>query len=345
MKDTQRKLASIARIESVKDIEGADFIQAYQVKGWWVVDKKDSHRVGDLAVYIEADAWVPYELAPFLSKDKEPKEFNGVKGERLRTIKLRKQISQGLLLPYATMKRIAYEGEDITEELGIQKWEMPIPSQLVGQAKGYFPSFIPKTDQERIQNCFDEVKAHDEPFEVTLKLDGSSCTVYHKEGEVGVCSRNLELKINEENKDNTFIKVATASGLLDRLLSIGYNVAVQGELMGPNIQSNRENLQEHCLYIFDVFDIDKQEYLLPKERHEFLERLLSTGVDKDKVKIIPVIEKEKYVSDFNSVDDFLLYAEGESMFNKIREGVVFKSHASGFSFKSINNKYLLKFDL
>ena len=96
--EIKRKLASIQRVEEVRDIENADAIQAYRVLGWWVVDKKDAHKVGDLVVYLSLDSWVPHELAPFLSKGSVPREYNGVKGERLRTIKLRGTTSQGLLL-------------------------------------------------------------------------------------------------------------------------------------------------------------------------------------------------------------------------------------------------------
>lgn len=94
-----RKLASIKKIEEIKKIEGADKICAYRVDGWWVVDTIDRYQPGDLAVYLEIDSWVPNELAPFLSKGQEPREFNGVKGQRLRTVKLRGVTSQGLLLP------------------------------------------------------------------------------------------------------------------------------------------------------------------------------------------------------------------------------------------------------
>lgn len=96
--EIKRKLASIQRIEEIRDIENADAIQAYRVLGWWVVDKKGAHKVGDLVVYCEIDSWIPHELVPFLSKGHEPREYNRVKGERLRSIRLRGQISQGLLL-------------------------------------------------------------------------------------------------------------------------------------------------------------------------------------------------------------------------------------------------------
>lgn len=171
--EIKRKLASIQRIEEVRDIENADAIQAYRVLGWWIVDKKNAYKVGDLVVYLSLDSWVPHELAPFLSKGQEPREYNGVKGERLRTIKLRGQISQGLLLKVGeTIRELPQQfiqylpggyvqfgdlepvrlfevDTDLTNILGIQKWEPQIPAQLQGKIKGNFPSWARKTDQER----------------------------------------------------------------------------------------------------------------------------------------------------------------------------------------------------
>ena len=94
-----RKLATIRRIDALTPIDGADAIECATVGGWKVVVKKGEYTVGDLAVYCEIDSWIPTELAAFLSKGKEPREFEGIKGERLRTVKLRGQLSQGLLLP------------------------------------------------------------------------------------------------------------------------------------------------------------------------------------------------------------------------------------------------------
>lgn len=93
-----RKLASIRKIDELRPIPGADAIECALVGGWTVVVKKGEFAAGDLAVYCEIDSWIPVDLAPFLVKGKEPREFEGIKGERLRSIKLRKQISQGLLL-------------------------------------------------------------------------------------------------------------------------------------------------------------------------------------------------------------------------------------------------------
>jgi RNA ligase (TIGR02306 family) len=332
-----RKLASIRRIADILPIEGADAIEVAVVDGWKVVTKKGEYKPGDLAVYLEIDSWVPHELAPFLSKGQEPREYNGVKGERLRTVKLRGQVSQGLLLsiedvfPGADRKFWwSQVGVDVSEKLGIQKWEPEIPAQLAGQVRGLFPThLIPKTDQERIQNCFPEVQAKgDVTYEVTLKLDGTSCTIFRWEGELRVCSRNLELKVNDENKDNTL--VAMALKIADK---VKHGYALQGEVMGPGIQGNREGFKEHQFFVFDIYDIDEQEYLPPYARSNHCQTM---GIDH-----VPVFFTD--CLPMNSVDRFLVLADGPSINHKVREGVVFKCNTDpSFSFKVINNQFLLK---
>ena len=358
-----RKLASIRRIADIQPIEGADAIVVATIDGWKVVVKKGEFKVGDLAIYLEIDSWVPHELAPFLSKGHEPRDYNGVKGERLRTIKLRGQVSQGLLLSLDSVKSALFftlpeEGVDVTETLGIQKWEAPIPAQLQGQAAGTFPtSLIPKTDQERIQNCFGEIQKRAKRFatekvwnaetqtleehpvvvpedfkeptyEGTLKLDGSSCTIFRWEGELRVCSRNLELKINEENKDNTFVAMALKIG--ERIPN---GVAIQGELMGPGIQGNREGFTEHKFFVFDIFDIDMHTYINSLDR-----RVACKAWGLDHVPILGIDWKAP-----NSVEEGLALAEGPSINHKIREGLVWKCNEDpSFSFKTISNTFLLK---
>ena len=332
-----RKLASVRKIHEIASITGADAIELAKVDGWQVVVKKDEYQVNDLVIYLEIDSWVPNELAPFLSKGKEPKEFEGVKGERLRTIKLRGCLSQGLILPIINGM---IEGDDVTDFLNIKKWDRPLPAQLVGQAKGFFPEFLRKTDQERAQNLQSEIAAEHHSgslFEVTVKLDGSSITVYHKDGEVGVCSRNLELKLNEENQGNTLIKTATNTGLLSALKALGKNIAVQGELMGEGIQGNREKLSEHNIFVFDIFDIDEQRYLNPDERLEVYETLSNYGFLGSHCPLleirVPLISAD--------INNLLSYAEGESLKHPIREGLVYKRMDGKFSFKTISNKFLL----
>ena len=294
-----RKMASIRSIDNIEPITGADSIDVATVGGWKVVVKKGEFKTNDLVVYLEIDSWVPTSLAPFLSKGKEPKVFNGVEGERLRTVKLRGQISQGLLLPIdcTTISDgegnviSVSEGDDVTEFLGIQKWERPLPTQLRGQAKGNFPSFIRKTDQERCQNLQKNIFVDwkDLEWEISLKLDGSSLTGYYNNGETGICSRNLELMDNDENSGNSFIQTFNSSGLKDAIKSIGRNVAVQGEMMGEKIQGNRENLTGTILFIFDVFDIDNQQYMTPQDRLEFINLLFKNGYTGD---IAPILNSK-----------------------------------------------------
>lgn len=145
-----RELATVQKINGIKSIPEADSICAYGVQGWWVVDLIGKYNVGDLVCYLEIDSWVPTEIAPFLSKGKEPRVFEGVKGERLRTVRLKKTCSQGLLLSIDLVDSITVsEGDDVSDFLGIKKWEAPLPACLSGLAKGTFPSFLHKSDQER----------------------------------------------------------------------------------------------------------------------------------------------------------------------------------------------------
>lgn len=351
-----RKMASIRSIDNIEPITGADSIEVATVGGWKVVVKKGEFKTNDLVVYLEIDSWVPTSLAPFLSKGKEPKVFNGVEGERLRTVKLRGQISQGLLLPIdcTTISDgegnviSVSEGDDVTEFLGIQKWERPLPTQLQGQAKGNFPSFIRKTDQERCQNLQKNIFVDwkDLEWEISLKLDGSSLTGYYNNGETGICSRNLELMDNDENSGNSFIQTFNSSGLKDAIKSIGRNVAVQGEMMGEKIQGNRENLTGTILFIFDVFDIDNQQYMTPQDRLEFINLLFKNGYTGD---IAPILNSKTTLHNIgiSNITDLLSFADGgadgESINNPVREGVVFKCVTNGdISFKAISNKFLLK---
>lgn len=357
---SERKLASIRMIDSIRPIEGADAIEVATVGGWDVVVKKGEFIEGDLAVYFEIDSWIPTELAPFLSKGAIPREYMGIKGERLRTIKLRGQLSQGLLLPVKEFDGMNFilpagediahagnmhgvsEGDDVTEFLGIVKYNPPMNAQLAGVAKGNFPSFIRKTDQERAQNLTRQIKDSldkEDEYEVTMKLDGSSMTAFYNDGEVGVCSRNLQLKIDDENKGNSFVRAMFDSGLDTALVGMRRNIAVQGELMGPGIQGNRENLSENKLFVFDVFDIDTQKYLTPIERKEFMDMLTLYGVNPNKVDHVPVLGVQKLPT--GDVKELLLVADGPSIVNKVREGLVWKRVDGKFSFKTISNKYLL----
>lgn len=342
MTTINRAMATIRKVVEINPIEGADAIESVRVDGWRVVCKKGEFAVEDAVIFCEIDSWIPYELAPFLSKGKEPHEYNGVKGERLKTVKLRGSLSQGLLLPIGIVhdKMIKVCGkpsggfiseyEDVSELLNIQKWEPPFDKRLAGNAKGSFPSFLQKTDQERVQNVRDLSSHFGETFEVSIKLDGSSCTVYHNSGEVGVCSRNIDLK---EDDNNAFWAIAKQYNIPNKLKEYGKNIAVQGELIAPSIQSNHEQVTKPEWYCFSVFDIDSQECLRPA-----VARFVCKTIG---IPYVPVLHNEFWLE--HSVQELLDMAEGDGMNKGVkREGLVFKSNSSQFSFKAVSNSYLLK---
>ena len=336
-----RKMATVRKIDSLRPIVGADAIECAYVGGWTCVVKKGEYTAGDLAVYLEIDSWVPTELAPFLSKGKEPRVFDGIKGERLRTVKVRGQLSQGLLLPLeptcTNIESELIEGLDVSLPLNIVKWEMPMNAQLAGMAKGNFPSLIPKTDQERVQNLkqeIDQAITDDLQFEVTEKLEGSSMTVYLIDGEFGVCSRNLDLK---ETEDNTFWQVARRDGIEEKMRIDGHFVsfAIQGELIGPGIQGNIYKLSKPEFRVFDVYNISGGFYMNPAPRRELINVMGLLHV--------PVITNHS-LAPCGTVEERLLWAEGASAITSTqeREGIVFKQVNGGMTFKAISNRYLLK---
>lgn len=348
----ERKMATIRRIDAIAPIEGADLIHAVKIGGWTVVAQKSmGYNVGDLVVYCEIDSFIPTEIAPFLTAaGHTPKEYNGVKGERLKTKKLKGVISQGLLLPLSVLaiktdsgnymgNWEGFEGHDVSERLGIQKWEPPADYQA-SNAKGNFPHFIPKTCQERIQNIHNFEQYYGVEFEVTEKLDGSSMTVYvwdELEGEnrtrEGVCSRNLELK-NEPGV--TFWEVALRDELHNKIRSTGRNLALQGELIGPGIQGNKYKLNKHVYAVYNIYDIDRQEYLLPEERQRICSDL--------RIMHVPVLNPGFTLGPDWTIEKILKEAEFKSSLNAETEaeGYVLKRLDGHDSFKAISNKWLLK---
>jgi len=331
-----RKLATIQIISDVQPIEGADRIEVASVLGWKVVIKKDEFKPGDLAVYCEVDSFLPVKPEfEFLRKSSYKKMSDGSEGFRLKTIKLRGVISQGLLLPVSALPgypEVPPVGSDVSDLLGIVKYEPPIPAQLAGEVKGPFPGFISKTDEERVQNLIDVLPDYsDSLFYVTEKVDGTSITIYLKDGQFGICSRNLELV---ENPENTYWRVVRELDLENKLRAHGKNLALQGELIGEGIQKNIYKLRGQTIKFFDVFDIDSYMYF---EYPAFISVMDEFGLS-----TVPVIEQAMKLP--ASIDDILSMANGKSALNPEanREGLVFRTTSGKrFSFKAISNNFLL----
>ena len=339
----ERKLATVRRIKEILPIEGADRIELAVVDGWKVVVAKDvQHKVGDLVIYCEIDSFLPIrEEFEFLRKSSF-KKMGDQEGFRLRTAKMKGQISQGLILPIFVLNPPdtniyvqPFEGLDVTEMLDIVKYEPPIPANLAGKVKGLFPSFLIKTDEERVQNIAVEYSAlcfqSKHQFYVTEKLDGSSATFYINNGEFGVCSRNLELL---ETENNSFWKVARELKLEENLRALEKNICLQGELIGEGIQGNPYGIKGQTIRFFSVYQIDSRTRLGIKDLKDIC---FMIGLQ-----TVPILESNFLLP--NTIEEMLQYAEGKSALNPKteREGVVVRSLDGTISFKAISNKFLLK---
>jgi len=342
-----RELARVVRIDDIRPIEGADAIEVARVGGWTVVVKKSEFSAGDLAVYFEIDSFLPQGNPAWqFLVDKSARDYNRMRGHVLRTVRLRGQLSQGLLLPLSSTlgdTAISIEpGTDVTELLGVHKYEPPIPAELAGEVRGLFPSRVPKTDQERIQNLAEELARWIESgwtWEVTEKLEGASSTWAWLEGELRVCSRNLDLRDIEGNTHWRLARECEAAARLKAYCG-ARNMALQGELVGNGVQGNIYRLQGHRFYLYDVYDVDQGRYLRAAERRPIVQTL---GLQHAPV-IHPafVLPQNKDVA--ATMQMLLAMADGESVLRpgQLREGLVFKALEHDVSFKVISNQYLLK---
>lgn len=252
--ETSRKMASIQVVEELRDIEGADKIQMARVLGWELVVLKGEFAVGDLCVYCEVDSILP-ESNPV---------FEFLKGKRIKTVKLRGQISQGICFPLSVLPKAEPPypgiGSDVTERLGITKWAPEeTPTGVKGNRRvSTFPPFIPRTDETRVQVLQHLLNRYEGTIcQVTEKLDGSSITIYVQGGEFRVASRNFVVD------DGTFYEQALV--YKDKILAfandLGCDLAVQGELVGPGVQKNKLKLTELQIRFFSLFDITNQVYI------------------------------------------------------------------------------------
>lgn len=335
-----RKLAKIAKIEKIEKHPNADTLDVCTIGGWNVIAKSNLHKLGDLVVYCEIDSWIPYELAPFLTKEgSEPKIFNNVKGQVLKTVRLRGLLSQGLILPIRETilkDQPLQEGDDVTEVLSVLKYEKPLPATLAGVIRGAFPGIVPKTDAERIQNLYIELEAWcqgNEEFNVTEKLDGCSATFIKNNNDIHVCSRNWSLC---EDESNTFWKIFNTYNIKNALNNIPFNCAIQGEIVGPGIQENMYQLHKPTFFIFNIYNIDKKQYISFEEMKRYCaENNLNT---------VPYISTTTLTND-HTITNLLNTADGISSLNEkvYREGLVYRGvNNLNICFKTISNTWLLK---
>lgn len=371
-----RKLASVQTIKAIRPIEGADRIEVVQILGWNCVAKKGEYQVGDKVIYFEIDSLLP-DIPAFewLRGSSWSQKLNKYK---ISTHKFRNQISQGLVIPAKDLKELytqinckngevnvmpsaiidpLIEGEDLTEILGIEKYEPPVSNGSLGEVIQH-EWYVPKTDEERIQVCAENVlpeyiKSEQDEWYATIKLDGTSCTAGLFEDAFLIGGRNQFYK--DENMYTTTVKKYgdLETKLKDYLASTGVYVVFQGELCGPGIQSNRLGLAEKEWFIFNVFASTTGKY----DSYEKLDLVgMLAMCEKFGLKHVPIVaDKDKF--DFKTgtdiddiVDKLLSYVDNfkyrtyfeDAAPSQIAEGIVFRMNNMTNSFKVVSNKFLLK---
>lgn len=380
-----RKLVTYRIINEISSIPKANYIELAHIDGWQAIVRKGDFKVGDVVLYCEVDSFIPHEIAPFLTKiGKEPNVYKGIKGERLKTMRIYKTVSQGLILPISLLNRTSDFpfGEDVSSELGIIKYEeeevqrKSTNSIPIQKCTGPFATDFPKTDQERVQNLpfifqrgaspeeYEQYrKAHACTYEVTEKLDGTSCSIrLSRDGKhIEVFSRNYEY-INE-GIGSIYGEVAQIFNIKNRIrpwkwydylqsfLGIGstawnlparregfQGLVFQGEIVGPKIQQNRYNLKELRYFVYDIYDMNQQRYLEPKDVKEIC---FDIGLLH-----VPTLYREFKLGN-STLKDLLNLTDTTSCVSMLDscqiEGLVFKANTpERFSFKVISNKYLLR---
>lgn len=339
-----RKLASVQVVNEIRPIENADAIECAVVLGWTVVVKRGEFKIGDKCVFFEIDSILPNEEKYSFLDYKE--EYNGY---RLKTVRLRGQLSQGLALPINIFElpEDIEIGTDLTEQLKIRKYEPPVPEE-VGAKPSNRVWEIPKTDEERYQSNPDLVDAlKGKEYYASVKLDGTSTTIIlnindENEPEVNVCGRNT---CYEENPNNKYWAVAMKYNMKEKILEYynktGKRLAFQGELIGPKIQGNKMGLTENDLYIFNVWIAEGKQ---PYEKCDIDTALsIIKGLE---LKFVPI--ELTGIFEYNTED---LQGLTELPYNKYFknakpsqniEGLVFRSKDMKVSFKVVSNKFLLR---
>ena len=351
-----RSLATIRRISKLLPIEGADRIEIAELSGlgWQVVVGKNEFKVGDVVVYFEIDSAIPVgrDVFEFL-KDRCHRQWKSgatLLGEcyRIKTAKLRGVVSQGLVIGIDKFPELSgsFELDDVSAKLGVEHYD-DLSEKYAGltgfrsaDAVGSFPSAVPKTDEERIQNLsalFDSAQEID--YEATEKADGTSITAMYApsidaEDPFILCSRNLRIKFDPTAPRNAPL-VHLPDAMRVRYESSGEELAIQGELVGPGINGNRDEYKEYHWKVFRIFDIKSGQFVGPEVRYVICDEL-----DLEHVKVLR--KHWKVFQDLPTLKDMLAWVEGKTDNGHEREGVVFKPYNQGpRSFKCISNKYLL----
>ena len=330
-----RSLVTIQKVKLISPIPDSDFLELAHIMGWQCVAKKNEFKEGDLGVYFEVDSFLPVdERYEFLRSSSFRDNADNGQGFRIKTMRMRGQLSQGLLLPLKNFPELAgcNTGDDVTEKLNVKKWYIPETANAGGTIIGERPFGIPASDEIRIQSALellDELKG--KPYYITTKMDGTSGIVYYIDGKTGCCSRNKEIK---DEQDALYWTPVYKYGLKEKFAKLNRNIVLTGEICGPGIQRNKLRLTEIEWYVFDVKDADANRYLPYDDAIKFCEEL--------GLQTVP-LEERGDTFDY-SLETLLEKSRGKYPSGLDKEGIVVRLSSSPktVSFKVLNNDALLK---
>lgn len=245
------KLATIEKLHSVRPHPDPEVLklEVGKIKEWPVVIPKGQFKDGDLVIFIQIDSIVPESNSYF--------EFMRRQKFRVWNARFKGAPSQGLVCPLSIASNVDgnpfYVGDDVTEILGVIKYEKPLDASIAGDAKGGFPThLVPITDEDNLLNFPDVLKEFEnEECYLTVKADGSSMTIIYQKGEVRVCSRRLEQK-----ETGGLWKIAEKYDLPNRLAYYNTDIAIQAEACGGKIQGNPLGLAEPSLFVFNMRSLE-----------------------------------------------------------------------------------------
>jgi len=370
-----RQLATIQTIKDINEIPKSDFLERATVLGWHCVVKKNEFKVGEKIVYIEVDSVCP-EWDEF--------EFLRSRKFRVRTIKLRGQISQGLVLPLTILTRTNLNvnklkiGDEVTEHLNIKKYLTPsekeefetqkrnkhwtkqcVLTKWLWKYKWFrdlvfpikpkgFPTWVIKTDEERVQKLQSLLSDYaDYDVVVTEKIDYQSFTATANTTKNKWKNKTefIVCSRNLKNNDKQSLYWRIVEKYkLDSILPKYKNITLQGEQGSSKVQGNKYKLNTIKMWVFNIVLHDEN---LNRTYLDYDE--MTKFCYKHRLDIVPLVKKCKLKDLGNSIDELVEFSKGKSVINPSiqREGVVvscIKNGKKSFSFKIINPNFLLKYE-
>ena len=367
-----RKLATIQEIIDIKKINEGDKIEVAQILGWQCVVKKDEFKIGDLVVYVKIESVLP---------EKPEFEFLRNRKFRIKTIKLKGQVSQGLLLPLNYLPTKNYkEGDDVSEILEVTKYlsrserneleqfekkllndknklrkflmrysffrKLFVPRNEV---KG-FPVWVSKTDEERIQNIPQVLNQYDNnTFTVTEKIDYQSVTFTSKmlPRFGGLLSKILPIKKYKfivASRNFTTNNKSTLYWQIAKKYNIE-EILKENKSLTLQGEQGSAKVQDNKYGLKDiklwVFNIYNHDC---GYHYSYAEK--KAFCDKYKLECVPLL-RDNFVLP-KTVEEMVELSKGKSSLANIhREGIVVRCIENGrkiLSFKVINPDFLLKYD-